>query len=141
MMNLTPPSWIEFNQRAFEHNITRYKKLIGSGVHLGVVVKSNAYGHGLIEIATLCQQNNQVEWLCTSSLSEALILRSHSITKPILVMSIIDADVADAIIHSVDLMVYTKAMLTALNNIGKKLNKKAHVHIKVDTGMSLIWYP
>lgn len=130
------PTWIEISQHAFEHNVATYKKLIGSCVSLAVVVKSNAYGHGLIEIGTLCEQSSHVQWLCTSSLSEALILRAHGITKPILVMSLIDADPSEAIAHNIDLMVYTKTTLAALQKIGASLQRSAQVHIKIDTGMS-----
>lgn len=136
MMNLTTPTWIEINQHAFEHNIAQYKNLLGSRVALGVVVKSNAYGHGLREIGSLCQQNNAINWLCISLLSEALALRAQGVTKPLLVMSIIDADPAEALAQSIDLMVYTKPMLATLNTIGQSLKKKAPVHIKIDTGMS-----
>ncbi|MFI5332744.1 MAG: alanine racemase [Candidatus Babeliales bacterium] len=136
MIHTTMPTRIEISQRAFEHNVATYKKLIGPSVNLAVVVKSNAYGHGLTEIGKLCQQSAHVQWLCTSSLSEALTLRAQGITKPILVMSLIDADPAQAIMHDIDLMVYTKTMLTTLNNIGALLKRPAHAHIKIDTGMS-----
>lgn len=136
MIHQTVPTWIEISQRAFEHNVATYKKLIGPSVNLAVVVKSNAYGHGLTEIGTLCQHNPHVQWLCTSSLSEALTLRAQGITKPILVMSLIDADPAQAIMHDIDLMVYTKTMLTTLNTIGALLKRPAQIHIKIDTGMS-----
>lgn len=136
MIHHTMPTWIEINQRAFEHNVTAYKKLIGPSVDLAVVVKSNAYGHGLVEVGTLCQQNNQVQWLCTSSLSEAYTLRCHGVTKPILVMSLVDADPTQAIMHTIDLMVYTKTMLDTLNILGASLHRPAQVHIKIDTGMS-----
>lgn len=135
-MNHTLSTWIEINSRAFEHNVAAYTKLIGPSVMLAVVVKSNAYGHGLIEIGTICEKIPNVHWLCTSSLSEALTLRSHGVTKPILVMSLIDADPAQAILHGIDLMVYTKTMLNTLNIIGASLNRTAYVHIKIDTGMS-----
>ena len=109
---------------------------------LGVVVKSNAYGHGMKEIAQLCQNIDAVAWLCTASLSEALLLRSLGITKPVLVMTIIDGDPIQAINHDIDLIVSDMHAIETLNALASTLGKKATIHIKIDTGMSRFgFYP
>ncbi len=131
-----PYTWIEIDRQAFDHNIKLYKQVIGDNVQLAVVVKSNAYGHGIKEIGTLCQQNKQIGWLCTISLSEALCLREHNITKPILVLGFIDGDPAHAIRHDIDLTIYDLNTAEMLNKLGKQLRKKVNIHIKIDTGMS-----
>ena len=132
----TPYTWIEISKSAFEHNVALYKKIIGAAVNLGVVVKSNAYGHGIVEIGTLCQTSPHVDWLCTTSLSEALVLRKHGVTKPILVTCIIDQDPTQAVEQSIDLVVYDMHTIAALNNCAAQLGKPANIHIKIDTGMS-----
>jgi alanine racemase len=129
-------SWIEISKSAFERNVQQYTSIVGPHVNIAAVVKSNAYGHGLLKIAQLCQENKHINWLCTANLSEALILRCHGITKPILAMSAIDADLQDAIINNIDLMVTDRATITMLNTVAQQCNKKAAIHIKIDSGLA-----
>lgn len=116
--------------------MVRYKSIAGQNTTLSVVVKSNAYGHGIKEMGTLCQESMAVDWLCTTSVSEALTLRNHGVTKPILSLSIIDEDPVYSITHNIDLPVFDLETAIALNAVGKQHNQKITIHIKIDTGMS-----
>lgn len=129
-------SWLEINRVAFEHNIAQYRSIVGAGKQLAVVIKSNAYGHGIAEIAQLCEQFPAVDWLCTVSLSEALAVRALGIRKPIFVLSYLDANLRLAVQQEIDLVVYDRQILGQLERIGQELNKCVYVHIKVDTGLS-----
>lgn len=129
-------SWIEINQSAFAHNIQCYRQIIDSSVMLGVVVKSNAYGHGLSLVGDLCQSHPDISWLFTASLSEALTLRAQKVTKPILVLSICDANPVYACTHDIDLCVYSYECANRINAAAQKMQKKCRVHIKIDTGLS-----
>ena len=118
------------------------KNSTGNIVKYAIVVKGNGYGHGIKEVAQLCQESSYVDWICTISLSEALLLRSHGITKPILSLSFIDDLPQKAIEHDITLAVYDFSTITMLNEFGKVLNKKVNIHIKIDTGMSRFgFYP
>lgn len=130
-----PSSWIEIDEQALNHNLQSYKAIIGPAL-LAPVIKSNAYGHGIELIAKLCDRNNAVDYLCVVSLREALFLRSIGIKKPLLVISIIDDNLEDAINNNIDLVTYDLDLINELQCIGKHLNKKARIHIKVDTGLS-----
>ena len=135
-MNTQAHTWIEISKDAFDHNVRQYKTIIGHDRALGVVVKSNAYGHGMAQMAPLCQHNDAIEWLFVSSLSEALLLRSLNVTKHILVMCLLDADPAQAIALNIDMIIFDKATLERLNACGITAGKPARVHLKIDTGMS-----
>jgi alanine racemase len=128
-------SWIEISKAALLHNIAQYKQIVGNR-ELAVVVKSNAYGHGISAVAQVCEEASHVSWLCTASLSEALQLRYQGITKPILVLSYLDADLAAAVAHDIDLVIYDGATLLQLQAAAVTLKKKARIHVKVDTGLS-----
>jgi alanine racemase len=132
----TSASWVEISRSALAHNISQYRQIVGDKRQLAVVIKSNAYGHGLLEVASLCDANIQVDWLCTVNLSEALTLRQAGIKKPILVLSYIDADPELAIMHDIDLVLYDQNLLYELQAHASRLQKIAHVHVKVDTGLS-----
>ena len=151
----TPYTWIEINKTAFEHNTANYRAVIKNGL-LAVVVKSNAYGHGMLQVAELCQASPNVNWLCVANLSDALKLHEHGITKPILVMSCIDKDPADAINTNIAFVVPDMATAERLNEIGEEYTRtgasinsgrtdnidagadklwRFPVHIKIDTGL------
>lgn len=131
----TPHTWIEINQNALLHNFKMYKKAIDQRA-LGVVVKSNAYGHGIVEVARVCQTSTDVDWLLTATLTEAIQLRMNGITKPILVIYFIDEDPAKAIAYDIDVMVSDMESLHELNELGIALGKPCNIHLKIDSGMS-----
>jgi len=136
----SPATWIELSRNAFEHNLASYRAVVGNKVAFSVVVKSNAYGHGLREMARLCQESCYVDWLCVTSLSEALLVRSYGVTKPVLVLSLLDADPELAIKQEIDITVFDLKTVQHLNELGKALQKKVNIHLKVDTGMSRLGF-
>lgn len=131
----TPHTWIEISKSALEHNLKEYKKAIGSSA-LGVVIKSNAYGHGIVETAQICQDSPNADWLMVATLSEALMVRKAGVTKPILVIYFIDEDPRKAVEHDIDVMTCDWQTINELNEIGIAAQKKCNIHIKVDSGMS-----
>ena len=66
------------------HNLhsfqNKYNKL-----QIAPVLKSNAYGHGLLEIAEILK-NEKVPFFCVDSYFEALTLRNEGIKTPILIL-------------------------------------------------------
>ncbi len=134
-MIVNPSSWLEISKSAFEHNVQQYKKIIGQRA-LAVVIKANAYGHGLSEIAQLCERINAVDWLCTVNLSEALTIRAHNSRNPILVLGFIDADLFNAINQNIAFVISDYQNAQYLNDFCKKHVCRFNVHIKIDTGLS-----
>ncbi len=130
-------TWIEINRTSLNHNIAVLSAL-SSNHHeqLGLVIKANAYGHGLAEIALIAEDNTNVGWLFTVGLKEAVMLRNTGITKPLLVLGYIDAEPEQAIIHDIHLPLFDKISAQALNACAQRCGKKIKVHIKVDTGLS-----
>lgn len=130
-----PHTWLEIDKRALDHNIAQYRKLVGSR-QIALVIKGNAYGHGIKEIVALTNNNDDVNWYCTFSLSEALQLRQLNVTKPILVLGLIDQDPGLAIIDEIDLILSDEHQLPLIIERAEQLNKTARLHIKIDTGLS-----
>ena len=77
-------TWIEINKKNLIHNLTEIKGLIGEGVKLMSVVKANAYGHGLLQIASIA--NDYADWFGVDSIKEAIKLRESGIKKDILIL-------------------------------------------------------
>lgn len=92
-----------------------------------IVIKDNAYGHGLIPIAEHIQQS--VEWFCVARAIEGKELREAGITKPILVFEAPGEETA-AIYKHYNLT----ATLTEIDSL-KVLHSGTEYHINIDTGM------
>ena len=128
-------SWVEVSQSALEHNIALYKSVIGP-VKLAIVIKSNAYGCDLGLVGKLLDANQLVDYLCVSSLTEAVFLRELGLKKSILVLSVLDCDLQQAVINPIDLTVFDLKTVLELNRLGELHQKKVKIHVKIDTGMS-----
>lgn len=126
---------ISLDTKAFAHNINLLKAALGK-TQLALVLKSNAYGHGLLEMGQQAEQLSQVDWICTAGLTEAIELRQNNIHKKLLVLSYLDADLSQAILLDIHCPIYDFETAQELSYLAQKLRKKVNVHIKVDTGMS-----
>jgi alanine racemase len=133
-------TWIEIDSQAFNHNINELKNLIDPQTALGAVVKADAYGHGLELIGKLCQENSTVSWLFTAALSEAVRLRQHGVTKPILVLAYIDEDIQSLIDYDITCTVADMHTAQKLFEVATARKKNISVHIKIDTGMSRLGF-
>lgn len=131
----TSHTWLEIDKNALDHNIAQYRKIVGNK-QIALVIKGNAYGHGLKEIVALTQNNDDINWYCTFSLSEALLLRKLNVTQPILVLGLIDQDPGLAIMQDIDLILFDEHQLPFIIERAEQLNKPAQLHIKIDTGLS-----
>ena len=129
-------NWIELSISALEHNTIQFKQWLKTDTKIAAVIKSNAYGHGLIEMAQLYDQCNNIAALCTINLTEACKIRQYGVRKTIFVIGYLDADYNLIVKQDIDVVLYDLDIAYKLNEVGKKYQKKINVHIKFDTGMS-----
>ncbi len=140
-------SWIEISKKNLVHNIKLHRKFLGSDTKLIAVVKSNAYGHGMVIVSKILDTLNEVDIIATVNLEEAIELRNNKIKKSILVLSyfgilenrgVLVEQVICSIKNDISLMIYDLKTAKFLNSVAKKLNKKIKVHIKIETGMTRV---
>lgn len=129
-------NWIELSQSAIEANAQQFQAWLGSSTQIAGVVKSNAYGHGLVPIGMLYESCETINSLCVINLTEAVTLRKNGIKKPILVMGYLELSYDLIIQHSIEVIIYDFAIAQSLNDVGQKHQQQVIVHIKFDTGMS-----
>ena len=99
-----------------------------------MVVKANAYGHGLRPIVTLAEKYGADSY-CVHSLEEALTLRSWGIKKDILVMGPVPSSgLEEAVVHNLRLALFNRETLELLDQISRRLQKPIRVHLKLETG-------
>jgi alanine racemase len=127
-------NWVEIDAQALRHNVREFRRRIGEGVALAAVVKSNAYGHGALEVARIVT-DEAVPWLCVNGLDEAIALRGAGFDGPMLVMGSIPLDRADeAVEHRLRVVVYSPETVDALAEAAGRLGSTVRVHLKVETG-------
>ncbi|MHC6590976.1 alanine racemase [Arthrobacter sp. C152] len=103
------------------------------------VVKGNAYGHGLVEVARTAVASG-ADWLGTAQLKEAVDLRKAGITAPILswlyLASQTSADIGEALRNSIDVSIGSVSQLEVLAGAARQLGRPAVVHLELDSGLS-----
>jgi len=132
-------TWVEIKKSRLQSNLKQFRKIVGSRRQIMAIVKSNAYGHGMLEVAKLCLSAG-ADWLGVVNLREALLLRQAKIKAPIFILSYypFSSDIKEAIRENIDFPVYTLSQAIFLDKEGQNLNKIVNIHIKIDTGTSRI---
>ena len=105
-----------------------------------MVVKSNAYGHGSAKLAKFYEENG-VDFLAVARAREAFEIRKAGVTIPILNLGYTNLPtVEDCIKNNVSMTIFDYEYAKKINDIAKKINKTAKIHLKMDTGMSRLGY-
>ena len=115
---------------ALEHNLKEIKKKIFPSKVMAVI-KSNAYGHGILAIAK--QLEKKVAYFFVDKLKDAIILRKHSIQTPILVGVILSQQIKKCAQYQLEWALADFSVLEFLEKNKPKIKTK--IHIKLDTGM------
>lgn len=134
---LTRPTYVEINLDNIRHNFSEVKKIIGNTKML-CIVKGNAYGHGSVPMGKLFQELG-ADYLGVAIPEEGVELRRAGIKIPILVLSAIsDKQIDVCLDYDLTMTAPSDERLVLIDQIAIKKNKKAKVHIKIDTGMGRI---
>ena len=130
-------SLIELNRSSYQNNIDFLKKTFGKKVLVSSVVKGNAYGHGVQEFVAMAFQCG-VTHFSVFDVQEAKVVKSTLKDKAtIMVMGLVqDEDMEWVIQNDIEFFVFDKSRLTKAMKTAKKLDKKAILHIEVETGMN-----
>lgn len=136
--------YAEVNLDAIRSNMDHMKANISPTTKMIGVIKTDGYGHGAIPIAKELEVVDYMYGFAVATAEEAFILRQSGITKPILILGytfpysyerLIREEIRMAVFRYDTLKELSKA---AANLKEKGIDKKAKIHIKVDTGMSRI---
>lgn len=102
------------------------------------VVKGNCYGHGTTYVINELIESG-VNYLAVSSLEEALEAREINKKIPILCLEPIRIEYTDICIkNNITMVVHDHNYAKEL--IGKEINKKLKIHLKIDSGMNRLGF-
>lgn len=121
---------------ALEYNLTQVRKCVGRTPKIMGVVKSDAYGHGMIPVSRTLEKNG-IDFLGVAFLHEALTLRQGGIRSPIVILCGIKTkeEALEVVENDLTPVLHDIALAEALAEAGERVDKKIPIHLKVDTGM------
>lgn len=128
-------TWCEISQGALEHNLAEFRRIVGPGCRLAVVVKANAYGHGL-EIAAKVFAAAGADALCVHDLWEAQRVRRAGLEVPVVMLGPLlpsQADEAIGLGH-IEFTVYDKDVINAIEKAAQGRRRKVGVFVKFEAG-------
>ena len=139
MDKIMRPVWAEIDLDILANNMRNIKKLAGNK-EVMAVVKADAYGHGALDVAP-CLLENGASRLAVAMLTEAVELRNNNITAPIMILGYTPLYLGEELInYDIEQTIYDLDYAKELSSLALSLNKKAKVHIALDTGMGRIGF-
>lgn len=136
--NHTDP-WLEIDLNNIAWNLSKIQQRVHPRPVMAVI-KANAYGHGLTEVAKFLEKQN-ARFLAVGKVQEALQVRESGVRSPILNFGPFTRQEAEQLVRSnISQSVYTDNVVV-IAEAARKLNRRAKVHIKVDTGLGRVGIP
>lgn len=128
------PTIAEINLAAFHENVKHFKKLAGNCL-LMAVVKTNAYGHGVVPIGKEAVRAG-ADRLGVSTVEEGVLLRENGISLPIHLLSAAPPEqAADIAAYQLIAQVSSVRFARALSMAAEQQRKTVPVHLKIDSGL------
>ena len=139
MDKIMRPVWAEIDLDIIANNMRNIKKLAGDK-EVMAVVKADCYGHGALDVAPVLLENGASR-LAVAMLTEAIELRNNNITAPIMILGYTPLYLGEELInYDIEQTIYDLDYAKELSDLALTLNKKAKVHIALDTGMGRIGF-
>lgn len=132
--SVLPGTWIEIDEQVIASNIRTLAGMARKrGQDFMLMVKANAYGHGLVEMSLLAQKEG-AKFLGVTEIEDAILLRSEGVTAPILLFGEPRPErIPELFEYSVTPVV---ASLSFLDEFARQADKPTKLHLKVNTGLN-----
>lgn len=127
-------TWCEVDLAALEHNARALRSLVSPGARLAIVVKSDAYGHGL-EVCGRTFAAAGADGLVVNTPGEAQRLRAAGVSGPLYLCGPVRPAQAGLVVATgARPVVYDRAAAAALGAAAVAAGRTVGVHLKVETG-------
>ena len=139
--HLGRPTVCYIDHESLRWNFRQIRSLLGPQVKILSMIKANGYGHGAPAVArTLAAEGSNA--FGVAILEEAIELRRHGITVPILVLTGAYLDQLELFLeHDLMPVVHDTDLLQRLDAAVARLGRSLDVHLKIDTGMGRLGFP
>jgi len=131
-------SYLELDPKAYKTNIDFLRKHFHKGTLFSSVVKGNAYGHSIENFVEIALKENVNHFSVFDSNEARRVKAVVDNNATVMIMGWVsnEQDLNWIIQNEIEFFIFEKSRLTAALHHAKKLNKKAIVHIEVETGMN-----
>lgn len=134
------PTREEIDLKNLRHNLGEIKRLVGKQTRICAVVKADGYGMGAPTVARIALSQG-ASYLAVAVLDEALELREDGIDAPILILGVTPPkDFPRILEYNLTQTMPDLETAAILSEEAEKWQKKAKVHIKLDTGMGRLGF-
>jgi alanine racemase len=131
------PTYVEVDLRRLTSNYEAIARAVAPAKVMPVL-KANAYGHGLVEVARHMESLG-APCLGVAFLEEGILLRDAGVRAPILIMGgIVGNQVPHFLEHDLTLTASSVEKLRQIDDAARHMGVSARVHLKIDTGMERI---
>ena len=139
--NCRPNAWIELDLDGLCRNLDATRAVLSPTSQVILVVKANAYGHGMTTIASKAFECG-VRWFLVATLEEATMLREAVPQARILLLGAVWAsDVPEIARLDIVPVLVDEAQALELAETARKLGLTLACHAKIDTGMGRLGLP
>ena len=133
---ITRPAWVEINLAQLRRNFEIFTKDRPANVSFMSIVKDDAYGHGLVEVARVAEQFG-CAFLGVVTVDEGIALRQDGISKPILLLGErTDEELDLSFEHNLTCCINDLTQAKKLQRLCEKYHRTVAVHVEIDSGMS-----
>jgi alanine racemase len=133
--------WVEVDFDALRHNVRAIRRRVGPDTKLMAVVKADAYGHGLPQVAGVLMQCG-VDAFAVANLAEALVLRQVGGGGwPVLLLgSALPFEVPKIVEQNITPTISTIEEAREFEAEAGRQEKSVNVQVEVDTGMGRVGF-
>lgn len=130
-------STIELSKSALKHNLRFIRSLLSENVIYSAVVKGNAYGHGIEEMVPVFEACKVKNFAVFSSDEAYRVKKSLKRNQRIMIFGYIpDEDLDWVVENEIECYISDSERAIKLMDASNKKNKKAIVHLDIETGMN-----
>lgn len=130
----------EINLAHYAHNLAQIRAYLPQSAKIMAVIKANAYGHGIVEIAKKAIECG-IYALGVARIDEAIIARKAVPHAKIVVLGYTPQSALDcAIANDIEICVFHREIAESISQKARAQGKVAQIHIKLDTGMGRIGF-
>ena len=128
--------YVEISLSRIARNYDAVKQAVGPHVDVMGVVKADAYGHGMIEVARVLAGRG-ASWLAVSTVAEGIALRRAGLEASVLVMAgLLGPDWDLAVAHDLTPVAHSMDDIRSFEQAAARSGKRQTFHLKLDTGMT-----
>ncbi len=132
------PSYIELDKKALQTNIQFLRGRTDKNLKISVVIKGNAYGHGISTFLPMAEEcgMNHFSVFSADEAFDALNARTNPETRIMIMGMIRNEELEWAIENEIEFYLFENSRLDKAYAVAKKMGKKANVHLQLETGMN-----